>query len=241
MAVANLRTQKELKPVGAQLTCNGTAAKAYWIWELRLGFAAAISKTISFLWTWASRIHTRNWWILVGSLRLQTWAIRDSLAHLSISHWYNSRSVSPTCKKREKNELLVHGLGYSRLIWISFTCQYCIDWLVRTWTSKEWRSFLWLNSLTSLVSIDWWAEMDPKISEDILRLMDPRSPCGVLKLRHSILGRPSVSRGLSSKTLAVVVATKQPNGMASLRESHSCPWEKFVFQLHIKLWWSVGV
>jgi hypothetical protein len=49
MAVAYLRTQKEEKPVGGELLCIGRAAKAYWIWELRLGLEAAISKIKSFL------------------------------------------------------------------------------------------------------------------------------------------------------------------------------------------------
>lgn len=47
-----------------------------------------------------------------------------------------------------------------------------------------------------------------------------------------MLGRPSVSLGVKSKTLAVVVATRQPKGIASLSASHSCPcWEEIY-----KLW-----
>lgn len=103
------------------------------------------------------------------------------------------------------------------------TCQYCNVWLHRICTSKVLRSFLWLKSLTKRVSIDWCVEMEPNINDDILRLMEPKSPWGVLKFRHCILGRPSVVRGVNSKMLAVVVATRQPKGMASLRVSHSCP------------------
>ena len=104
--VANLRTQNQLKLVGADEGDSGTQARAYCICVLMLGLTAAIRNTNSSLWSCASRIQILSWRMLMESL-LQMCAISDSRAHWSMSIWYINRSASPD------------------------TCQYCNDWLQR--------------------------------------------------------------------------------------------------------------
>lgn len=64
----------------------------------------------------------------------------------------------------------------------------------------------------------------PKISDDILRPIPPSHPCGVFSVRHTIEWRPPVIWGWTSTMVDVVVASIQPTGAMSVRESHSWPW-----------------
>ena len=99
------------------------------------------------------------------------------------------------------------------------------------------------NSLTSLVSGDWTG-IEPKINVDIRLPMEPSSPWLVLKLRHWMADLPSTHLRVSSRTLAVVVATTQARGMASIKESHSCPCKKTVrltFFNWLQSEWGTGV